>query len=100
MALAQLLAEHPELPRLYWTITPDGHAVLGSLHPTDVTVASILPAYQRVLGGTLSELGYHSRTSDTDMYSATLNAVWRDARFDLSTGCPAALVTDRPAVTA
>lgn len=93
IALVQLLMENPGLPGLFWTIHPDGY-LSGAISQTDIDVRPVLAAYQGPLGGTIRELRYTRKETGVEWYSAILDVVWRDIRFRLSVGCPAAVLAE------
>lgn len=96
--LAQLLTEHPDLPRLFWTISPDGW-LSGSLYRDDVDARAAMARLVAVLGGTPDELRRDAEADETgtERFSTVLGATWRGVSFYLSMGCDATAV-DLPAV--
>lgn len=90
MAQALLLAQHPDLPRLFWSLSPDGH-LSGSLHRADVDARAVMARYVEVLGGSPREYR-HVNEDGTEGFSTVLVAAWRGVEFCLSAGCDAAVV--------
>jgi hypothetical protein len=97
LALAQLLTEHPELPRLNWSITKDGH-LSGSSFRDDEDVRPVIAAHQHVMGGRVGELRYVPKDTGAEAYTSYLMATWRDVRFHLSVGCPVSALVEPEAV--
>ncbi|MFD8866072.1 hypothetical protein ACFV1F_17135 [Streptomyces sp. NPDC059590] len=79
-ALGQLLQEHPELPKLEWSI-PRNHGVLkGSLYADDHPF-EVLRAYADVLGGSIrpdTGLGADFESAGLRRRVHRLTATWRD----------------------
>lgn len=89
-ALAQLIAEHPELPHMFWTITPDGH-LTGSTYGVD-DAGSIVRQVAAVLGGAPYSHDYTGASDGRVRPSQHLNTRWRDVEFHITVvGCPAAV---------
>ncbi|WP_431784935.1 hypothetical protein [Streptomyces chumphonensis] len=94
-ALAALLAEHPELPELFWSVIPDSDSVSGGLYEPQLdaryaglrfaSVLTITDVYERWRAAREDEQG-------TERYTVNLYGTWRGVQFSLSLGCDAAAV--------
>ncbi|WP_153183240.1 hypothetical protein [Streptomyces sp. E5N91] len=100
-ALVQLLSEHPELPGLFWSISPDGW-FSGGLHEDDVDARAVMAQYVVVLGGKPTEMRRPAQPDETgpERYATILQATWRDVPFYLSMGCNAAALAETAQVSA
>ncbi|MFI0236382.1 hypothetical protein [Streptomyces sp. NPDC016845] len=85
-ALAQLLAEYPELPTAEWRI--------GSIIPTLEAFLfgdmSELAAYAEVLGGSVRAAESTYTLYDREMRRHVLTTVWRDVPVEVSVALPVA----------
>ncbi|MBA4865978.1 hypothetical protein H1V43_32465 [Streptomyces sp. PSKA54] len=88
MALVALLKEHPELPRVDWSVSTSGF--LSGTHVADYDARPLMDAYAAVIGGTPIESTY-SRGGD-ERHTFHLMTDWRDVHFDLWVSCPASVV--------
>jgi hypothetical protein len=88
-ALVQLLTEHPELQRLRWSISPDGH-LSGSAMTMAEDPRPAMAAYAAALGGKHMEF-WPTDASVQQMFSIWLHVAWRDVELSLWMGCPVAL---------
>jgi hypothetical protein len=99
--LVQLLTENPELPRLRWTINPDGW-FCGSLYEDHVDARTAMAQFAAVLGGEPN--GFRRPSEDgesgSERFSTVLTVTWRDVRVHLAMGCDAAFVTELAQVAA
>lgn len=84
-ALAQLLAENPDLPHIDWSLSKDGqlHGYISG--PAD-TVA-VFTAYERVLGGGSGAVGYEFRGAQRVHHY--LHTTWRDVALSIDVICTA-----------
>lgn len=84
IALGQLLTEHPELPRIDWSV--NAHGFFTAHHSSDEDVRPVVEAYAAVLGG---EPEHHEYSLDgRPRQCFTLRTVWRDVEFDLLVAGP------------
>lgn len=91
LALAQLLTEHPELHKLRWSLSPDGH-LSGSHMTMAEDPRPAMAAYTAALGGTAMEF-WPMDASEHQMFSIYLPVTWRDVELSLWMGCPVALAS-------
>jgi hypothetical protein len=95
-ALAELIRDHPELPHMFWTISPDGH-LTGSAYGVE-WVDPVAAEFVAVLGGVPYEHEYKGASDGRVRPALHLNACWRDVEFHITVvGCPAPVLS---AVTA
>lgn len=85
VALAQLRADHPELPPLDWSVTASGF-VHGAWFDQDEDARPLIDAYAMVLGGVPVEMPY--TREGRPRLGFALKAVWRDIPFDLYVSGP------------
>lgn len=85
-ALAELRAEHPELPPLDWSVTASGY-VHGAWSDMDEDVRPLVEAYAAVLGGVPVDMPYSREGRRRQGFG--LKTVWRDISFDLWVSGPA-----------
>ncbi|ABD94175.1 hypothetical protein [Kitasatospora aureofaciens] len=80
LALAQLLAENPTLPALYWDIRPDGE-LNGHLWADDTRATQA--AYRQALGiDRVLTIGYSVK--GVAMLGTAMSVTWRDVHVHLS----------------
>jgi hypothetical protein len=79
LALAELIREHPELPRVDWSMSSTGF--FSATWTSDEDARPVAEAYAEVLGGEPRSYTY-SRSGDVRQ-AFQLRTVWRDVAFDL-----------------
>lgn len=87
-ALQQLLADHPDLPPLKWSISPAG-ALRGELWEHGDNTAAFA-AYAHVLGGARYAVDYEY--GGVRRISQYLHTTWRDVKVTVDVGSDAAAV--------
>lgn len=85
LALAELITEHPELPRLTWSMTSCGHLSGSKFDLPDVDAAARL--FVAVLGGT-PLVSRHVSARGVPQVSFRLWPVWRDVQVFITLGGP------------
>lgn len=85
-ALAQLLAEHPDLTPIRWEISAAGH-LSGLAMCLAFDPRPAMAGYAAVLGGTPDAVW----SPETGGFSTWLSTTWRDVAFSITLGCRAEL---------
>lgn len=96
-ALAQLIAGHPELPKVAWHLTADGH-LAGSAMQMTKDPRQAMTAYVEVLGGESREV-WPAEGSESQTFSTWLHVTWRDVPLSIWLGCDVALVFNASVVS-
>lgn len=88
-ALAELLAEHPELPVAGWSIGSVIPDLLGHLYGSDM---SELAAYADVLGGSVRTAQNTYELRGRQVRRHVLVTVWRDVPVEVAVALPVSSV--------
>lgn len=83
VALVELLAEHPELPALDWSLRPNGN-LTGYLYDLPNLNAAV-GAFRAVLGGSTLE-SEHATELGTRWFAVQLFTTWRDVEVHITLG--------------
>lgn len=97
-ALAQLQAEHPNLPKVAWHLAANGH-LSGSAMCMTTDPRPAMAAFAEVLGGVPSET-WPLEGAESRMFSVWLHVTWRDVPLSVWMGCDVSFVSESSVVAA